>query len=231
MRRLICISLLFLAGCASQQDLELLNGRVNELVTTVKKQETTLDDQSRLLKQTMSQQAETQAMYNELMAENQALLGRIDELASNRGNDVRLQALEKELRALKETASAAPVAPKSPFEQGQEYYRSKRYNEAAQSFEAYLAASPDGAQAADAHYYIGEALLATGRNEDAILKFDRVIKKYPKSDKYPMCLLRQGQAFISLGDKETGRIILQRLVKEAPGSEAASKAKGLLGAN
>jgi len=231
MRRLICISFLFLAGCASQQDLELLNGRVNELVTTVKKQETTLDDQSRLLKQTMSQQAETQAMYNELMAENQALLGRIDELASNKGNDVRLQALEKELRALKETASAAPVAPKSPFEQGQDYYRSKRYSEAVQAFEAYLAGSPEGSNAADAHYYIGESLLASGRNEDAILKFDRVIKKYPKSDKYPMSLLRQGQAFMNLGDKETGRIILQRLIKEAPGSDAAGKAKGLIGSN
>lgn len=229
MRRLICFSLtLLLAGCASQQDLELLNGRVNELVTTVKKQETTLDEQSRLLKQTMTQQAETQAMYNELMAENQALLGRIDELAVNKGNDARLLALEKELKALKDVP---PAAPRSPFELGQEYYRSKRYSEAIQSFDAYLAGSPEGSQAADAQYYIGESLFASGRNEDAILKFDRVIKKYPKSDKYSVCLLRQGQAFINLGDKETGRIILQRLIKEAPGTDAAAKAKGLLGSN
>ena len=111
MRRFICpFLLLLLVGCASQQDLELLSKEVDELTVTVKKQETALSEQSRLLKQTMTQQAETQAMYNELMAENQALLGRIDELASSRTSDARFLALEKELKALKEAGAAAAAA-------------------------------------------------------------------------------------------------------------------------
>lgn len=230
MRRFICpLMLLLLVGCASQQDLELLSSGVDELAATVKKQETVLNEQGRLLKQTMTQQAETQAMYNELMAENQALLGRIDELASSRGNDTRLQALEKELKALREAAPAAVV--KTAYEQGQDLYRAKRYKEAVQVLEKYLAGSPDADLVDNAHYLIGEALFAEGRYEDAILRFDRVIKKYPKSESYSMSLLRQGQAFINLGDKETGRILLQRLIKEAPASDAASKAKAVLNAS
>ena len=38
-----------------------------------------------------------------------------------------------------------------------------------------------------------------------------VLKKYPKSKKAPGALLKQGFAFIELGDNKTGKVILEKL--------------------
>jgi len=61
--------------------------------------------------------------------------------------------------------------------------------------------------------------------DQAILEFDAVRRKYPKGDKVPAALLKQGFAFAELGDKVDARLILQELVDRFPQSEEAGRAK------
>jgi TolA-binding protein len=48
-----------------------------------------------------------------------------------------------------------------------------------------------------------------------------VIEKYPKGNKVPAALLKQGLAFQNLGDTSNSRLILMELVKKYPESNEA----------
>ncbi|MEK6196353.1 MAG: tetratricopeptide repeat protein, partial [Deltaproteobacteria bacterium] len=52
--------------------------------------------------------------------------------------------------------------------------------------------------------------------EKAILEYQKVIENYPKGNKVPASLLKQGFAFLSLGDKANARLILNELAKKYP---------------
>jgi len=67
-----------------------------------------------------------------------------------------------------------------------------------------------------------------GKYEDAILRYDLVVKKFTSSEKVPECLLKQGMSFIKMGDKETGELILQQLITGYANTEAAARAKKLI---
>ncbi|MEE9591314.1 MAG: tetratricopeptide repeat protein, partial [Thermodesulfobacteriota bacterium] len=76
-----------------------------------------------------------------------------------------------------------------------------------------------------AQYWIGEIFYAKGDWERAILEFDDVIKKYPKGDKVPAALLKEGLSFSRLGAKKESRLLLTRVIKNYPKSNEADIAK------
>jgi TolA-binding protein len=55
-----------------------------------------------------------------------------------------------------------------------------------------------------------------------------VIEKYPKGNKVPAALLKQGHAFQSLGDKVNSRLIFEELVRKHPGTGEAKAASDKL---
>ncbi len=60
------------------------------------------------------------------------------------------------------------------------------------------------------------------RNYDqAILNFQEVIEKYPKSDKVPRALLSQAEAFNYFKDKKSSITILKKIIELYPKSEEA----------
>ena len=52
--------------------------------------------------------------------------------------------------------------------------------------------------------------------EGAILAYETLLKKYPKSEKAPAALLKQGLSFIEMGDKKTGKVILEQVDRTLP---------------
>lgn len=232
-------SLLFLLsclwGCASQQDLNSLKWEVDTLNTRLTKTEEQLRDKDRLFSQTLSQQAELQARYTELQDQLFSIQGRMDELkvscsgGPGSATASKIDALEKEVQAIKEFLGKKPaVAPKSQYESGIEKFREGKYADAASTLESYLANNPDAALIDNAHFWIGECYYALGRYEDAILKYDLVVKKFKQSEKVPESLLKEGMSFMRMGDKETGALILQQLINGYPNTDAAAKAKKIV---
>ncbi|MBU4503079.1 MAG: tetratricopeptide repeat protein, partial [Proteobacteria bacterium] len=75
-------------------------------------------------------------------------------------------------------------------------------------------------------FWIGEIYYSEKWYEKAIVEYQKVIEKYPKGNKVPASLLKQGFAFLNLGDKANARLILQELVKkysEATEAKIATK--------
>ncbi|MBW2625665.1 MAG: tetratricopeptide repeat protein, partial [Deltaproteobacteria bacterium] len=62
----------------------------------------------------------------------------------------------------------------------------------------------------------------------AIGAYEKTIKDYPKSDKVSSALLKQGMAFLELGDKTGGKILLKKVVKGYPQSNQAKIARSKL---
>jgi len=77
----------------------------------------------------------------------------------------------------------------------------------------------------NARFWIGETYYKDESYEDAILAYEELFKKNPESDKVPGAMLKQGLAFLSLKDKKTGTIILEKLIEKYPDSEQANLAK------
>lgn len=90
---------------------------------------------------------------------------------------------------------------------------------------------PKSAHADNAQFWIGEIYYSEKWYEKAILEYQKVIEKYPKGNKVPASLLKQGFAFLNLGDKANARLILKELVKKYSESTeakiATKKLKGL----
>ncbi len=223
--------LAFLVGCATQQDMNSLKWEVDALNTRLAKAEGKLKEKDRLTEQGLGQQAELQARYTEIQEQLASLQGRIDELkAANKTavNEERVKSLEKEMQNLKTLFEASKEPPKSLFDTGLEKYRAGRFSEALIDLKSFLSSNPEPSLVDDVQFWIGETLYSLGKYEDAILRYDTVIKKYSSGGKAPDALLKQGMSFYKLGDDQTGKLVLEHLVQDYPSTEAASKAKRIL---
>jgi len=237
MKRLIVISMavLLLGGCATQRDLDTLKFQVDTLQSRLNMNENKLNEKEKVIDQSLKQQGELLNKYSELQNELFSLRGSIDDLSASAGltpgggGESRIALLEKDVQSLKDAIQGRRPAgaglQKSLFDAGMEKVRTGLFAEAMQDFKTYLGQNPDPALAGDAYFYMGESLFALTRYDDAILSYDTVVKKYKDSAKVAEALYKEGLSFVKMGDRETGELIWQQLIKAHPDSEAAGKAK------
>ncbi len=76
----------------------------------------------------------------------------------------------------------------------------------------------------NARFWIGETYYKEENFDDAILAYQELFDKNPKSDKVPGALLKQGLAFYQSGNKDVGKTILEQLIKKYPNTEPAKLA-------
>jgi TolA-binding protein len=60
------------------------------------------------------------------------------------------------------------------------------------------------------------------------LEYEKVIKNYPQANKVPSALLKQGFAFLNIGDKSSAKLLLEQVVKDYPATNQARIAKAKL---
>jgi len=111
------------------------------------------------------------------------------------------------------------------YEAAYKAFKEKKFKDARKRFEAFLKDYPGNDLTDNAQFWIAETYYAENNYEDAILAYESVLKNYPDSDKTGGAMLKQGFAFIELGDKKTGGIILNRLIEKLPDSKEAAIAK------
>ena len=120
------------------------------------------------------------------------------------------------------------VTDQSLYQKGAEALDGKRYADARVTFTELITKFPKSEFADNGRYWIAESFYAEKDYASAILEFDKVVKDYPQGDKVPAALLKQGFAFLEIGEKEGGVATLQDLVRRFPKSEEAKKAKDKL---
>ena len=101
------------------------------------------------------------------------------------------------------------ASAKQAFDQG-------KFEAARIGFNKIITEYPTSRHADNAQFWIGEIYYREKWYEKAILEYQKVIENYPKGNKVPASLLKQGFAFLSLGDKANARLILNELAKKYP---------------
>ncbi len=228
---------ILLTGCASQQDLNTLKWEVNALETRLTKVEQgthkiseALSQKDKEMDRSLKQQADLQAQYTDLYTQILAIQGKFEEMGSpygkadSLGEDEKLKAILNDINAIKRHLGMIEGG-KSLYESGLERFREAKYDDAIKLFDSYLKKDPKKSLIDNVHFWKGEALYAQGKFEDAILRYDIVIKRFKDSEKVPDCLLKQGLSFIKLKDRQAGELLLRRVTNEFPDSKAAKKAK------
>ncbi len=100
------------------------------------------------------------------------------------------------------------------------------------AMEAFAKANPHTALTDNAYFWIGQGYYAAGEYKRAIFNFDTLFIGFPKSDKAPGALLKEGLSFLALARAgksdatfDDARMALQQVVHDYPGSAEAKVAQ------
>ena len=102
------------------------------------------------------------------------------------------------------------------YAKGREAFDREDYEGARKAFESLIKQYPQSDQADNAQFWIGDTYYRQGWYEKAILEYQKVIENYPKGNKVPAALLKQGMAFTELGDKENATFIFKEIMSRSP---------------
>jgi tol-pal system protein YbgF len=191
-----------------QQDLRLLNGRVEEIEYALKRK---LGDY-----ESGSQKREER--LDQLNLSIEKMDQRISQME---------QYLNMEAKQPGQTPAAAGPAPATAsdqklYTQARQAYDHGELDKARQLFKKLIKEFPKSSIVDNAQFWIGESYYREKWYEKAILEYQTVIEKYPHGNKVPAAMLKQGMALKQIGEKSSARLILQELVKKYPkASEAA----------
>ena len=107
-------------------------------------------------------------------------------------------------------------------------FKDGHYDKSRTEFKNFLATYPDTEYAGNAQFWIGECYFFEKNYEQAILEYEKVVKNYPKGNKVPYALLKQGLSFLKLNDKTSAKLILQQVIKDFPNTNQARIARSKL---
>jgi TolA-binding protein len=85
----------------------------------------------------------------------------------------------------------------------------------------------DKAQLAELRYLVGDSLYKEGQYQPAILAFQEVVDRHNDSDRAAWAMLRQGQCFEALGQRDNAGLFYDDVIRLFPRSKAAKEAKNL----
>ncbi|HYA14559.1 MAG TPA: tol-pal system protein YbgF [Syntrophales bacterium] len=107
-------------------------------------------------------------------------------------------------------------------------FKEGQYDKARTEFKNFLTQYPKTEYSDHAQFWIGECYYFEKKYEEAILEYDKVVKNYPKGEKVSSALLKEGFAFLMLGDKTSARAILQQVINDYPNTSQERMARAKL---
>lgn len=228
---------LFLSGCAGN-DLILkrqseAEAKIEFLIQSSNKVELRQNELAGLLHNYEERLGATGAEIKRLKDENSELRSSQDELK------VRVAAAVQQSQTPKIEIVNQAAPPKTNRESGPpaEYltafglYSANNFQQAIESFSAFIKNNPQSEYAANALYWIGECHYTMSDLVKAKEVFTRVVETYPKSSKTPDAMLKLGYTMAALKEKEKASAIFEKIVTTFPSSPAAAKARERLGAH
>ncbi len=201
------------------KDLQTLKGRFDENKYFMDK---TIKD---LLSERELQQAKIAGLENEL----KELKSKISSQSAEKKESSTVQEGHKDAEAAqpeaKDQKAADTTDPQKLYDDAQIDFKEKRYAEARQKFEKFSKDFPKHALAPNSYFWLGESYYADKKYEDAILAYEAFLKKYPNHDKTKGAMLKQAFAFVEMGDKKTGKVLLEKVMEKYPNSREADLAE------
>ena len=187
-----------------RNEIQALNGRVDEMATGVKKPNEDL------------------ARYRE--DADKRIITLEDRI-------VKLQTAVDELTrkiGLAPQPKEVPVTADSVYMKGLETFKAGDMPAARDQFTKFIEQYPKHDLVANARYWIGETLYSEKNYEAAIVAFQDVIKNNPKQPKVPAAMLKQARAFNAIDDAKSAKYVIKKLIGTYPKSDEAKKAREFL---
>ena len=206
-----------------QRDVNALKGKVDELRYLMDRQlgQSTREGEQKL----RTVEDRLAKMEEDLKVQGKMLKGQEEDMRGLREKDASLAKGTQSADPGTGATAAESDAVKKDYEAALKLMDQKDYRQAIIRFREFLKKNPNSELADNAQYWIGECHYGLKEFDQAILEFDQVRRKYPKGDKVPAALLKQGFAFAELGDRLDARLILQELIDRYPLSAEATRAK------
>jgi tol-pal system protein YbgF len=204
---------------ALRQEIQEMRGRIEEMEYQIKRSQSS--------RQESEGKAKEQLTY--LSEDLQKTKGRIVQLEQylNMEKDKAGKAAAA-AAASAGTAASATTAKKTAmdlYKSAKEAFDAGKNAEARKGFEKLIKEFPKSQHADNAQFWIGETYYKEKWYEKAILEYQKVMENYPKGNKVPAALLKQGLAFRKIGDTANARLILKELVNKYPQTSEGSIAK------
>ncbi|MFZ6008169.1 MAG: tol-pal system protein YbgF, partial [Nitrospirota bacterium] len=201
------------------KELQTLKGRFDENKYFMDK---TIKD---LLSERELQQAKIAGLENEL----KELKSKISSQPAEKKESSAVQEGHKDAEAAqpeaKDQKAADTTDPQKLYDDAQIDFKEKRYVDARQKFEKFSKDFPKHALAPNSYFWLGESYYADKKYEDAILAYEAFLKKYPNHEKTKGAMLKQAFAFVEMGDKKTGKVLLEKVMEKYPNSREADLAE------
>jgi tol-pal system protein YbgF len=200
---------------AMQEQLRLLNGRVEEIEYRTNRKATDFDTAEQKSKERLD-------------AVNISL-DKMDERLSQVEHYLNLGA-----KASKSTGGGAPAPDVSGgggasdvqlYSEARKAYDNGDLDKARQLFKKLIKDFPKSKNVDNAQFWIGESYYREKWFDRAVLEYQTVIEKYPKGNKVPAAMLKQGMALQQIGEKPSARLILEELINKYPNTSEAAIAK------
>ncbi len=113
------------------------------------------------------------------------------------------------------------------YRQAQSFFNAGQFVNAVVAFKEALKAAPEGKNAPDCQYWIGECYFKLSQYAYAIANYKKVFS-YSKSDKADDAQMRIAISYSKLGDNEQAVVEFKNLLKIYPQSEYADEARKLI---
>jgi tol-pal system protein YbgF len=125
------------------------------------------------------------------------------------------------------TAPAVPpgATPDEVYKAALNDYTRGNYELAISGFKTYIQLFPKTSRVGNAQYWLGESYYSQRNYAEAIREFDAVVKNHADSNKVPSAMLKQGYAYLELGETARGTATLRELVNRFKNSREARLAQ------
>jgi tol-pal system protein YbgF len=125
------------------------------------------------------------------------------------------------------TGGAVAAAPKPAVSDKQAYQaafdllQARHYDEAGKAFTQFLSSYASSPLADNAQYWLAQTHFVQRQFNVALPEFQKLVEKYPQSQKLPDALLKVGYCQSELGHKDAARTALQQVMRQYPDTTAA----------
>jgi len=217
-----------LTGClATRQEIEDLRVDIVHLQNTLAKVQSNQG-------QFQTGQADLSTAMNELNRNLQVLSSQLDE-TGNRMNmlSTRMDNLDANMsnrldllsELLSGNKASVPPSPDTLYKLAYSDFNRRRYSQALQGFQNYIAQYPDTDRTADVQYYVGECHLAMNDYTKALDAYDQVLVKYSTSTVVPSAYVQKGVVLEKAGRPAEALAVYDAVLRKYPYRKEALTAK------
>lgn len=185
-------------------------------------------------------QAESTSVISSIRSDLRSLQGRMEEIEYNQN---RLSALKRDLSSLQQRVPPPKEVPLEALEEDESYItklslnnaetfknafqqiRLANYSDAILSLNNLLEVSSGEEWAPLVVFWLAVCYEGNANTEKALTAYQDLSSAYPKHPRVPLALLRQGTAFLRLGDKEPAKLCFKKILALYPRSKEAAIAK------